>query len=119
VIVPLILLLPLVILILPLGVARGLAPLTHMSRELRERDWHSLEAIGPTGDGKRDVDELAPLAQALDLLLARLRQAALSQQAFIADASHELRTPLAALQILVQMLEEAATPRISDRPSYR
>lgn len=106
VILPLLLLLPLAMLIVPLGVRRGLAPLTRMSRDLRDRDWHSLEPM----QGPRDVEELVPLAQALDGLLARLQRASRLHQAFVADASHELRTPLAALQILLQMLEEATTP---------
>lgn len=103
VIVPLLMLLPLAVLIIPVGVRRGLAPLTRMSQDLRLRDWHSLEPMG----GGVQVAELVPLTQALDLLLERLGKAAQAQQAFIADASHELRTPLAALHILAGMLDEA------------
>jgi two-component system OmpR family sensor kinase len=43
--------------------------------------------------------EVQPVADALDELLARLRDALSRERAFIADAAHELRTPLTALRL--------------------
>ncbi|UAK23121.1 histidine kinase dimerization/phospho-acceptor domain-containing protein [Sphingomonas nostoxanthinifaciens] len=102
-IVPLLLVIPLAIACIRICVRRGLAPLTRISADRQARDWHTLEPLA----GGNDAEEIMPVANALDMLLARLRRAAAVQQAFVADASHELRTPLAALQILVQLLEEA------------
>jgi two-component system OmpR family sensor kinase/two-component system sensor histidine kinase QseC len=54
-------------------------------------------------------DEIAPLSEALNQLLARLSHAIDTQRAFVADAAHALRTPLAALQLQAQMVERADT----------
>lgn len=42
-------------------------------------------------------DELVPLADALNHLLVRLREAARAHHEFVANAAHQLRTPLASL----------------------
>ena len=43
--------------------------------------------------------ELRPLVDELNSVIARLEQAALAQRAFIANAAHQLRTPLTALSL--------------------
>ena len=53
--------------------------------------------------------ELAPVAAALNVLLARLEHALAAQQTFVADAAHELLTPLTALHVHTQALERART----------
>jgi signal transduction histidine kinase len=83
--------------------ARNLAPLDRLAHEVRSRDARSLAPV-PTGDLP---DELAPLASALNALLARLGSSLDSQRAFVADAAHELRSPLTALKLQLELLRRA------------
>jgi two-component system OmpR family sensor kinase/two-component system sensor histidine kinase QseC len=83
--------------------ARNLAPIERLAREVRTRDARSLAAV-PT-DGL--PDEIAPLASALNALLARLSSSLDSQRAFVADAAHELRSPLTALKLQLELLRRA------------
>jgi signal transduction histidine kinase len=80
--------------------AQNLAPLDRLARELRARDARSLTPLPTT----RLPDEVAPLAQALNALLERLRSALDAQRAFVADAAHELRSPLTALKLQLELL---------------
>ena len=100
---PLLLLTPLAALAIWWLAARNLAPLEHLAREVRSRDARSLAPV-PTGDLP---DELAPLARALNALLARLGSSLDSQRAFVADAAHELRSPLTALKLQLRLLQNA------------
>jgi len=52
-------------------------------------------------------EELRPLANSLNALLARLSDALNAQRRFTADAAHELRTPLAALKLQVELVARA------------
>ncbi len=49
----------------------------------------------PTGD-----DEITHLAQTMNEMLDRLRQADAAQRAFVSNASHELRSPLTAIRMI-------------------
>lgn len=91
---------------LPLGlllwgvVERGLRPLRQLAGGVRQRDAHSLAPFASDGV----PEELMPLVDALNGLLARLEQALSAQRAFVADAAHELRSPLTALKLQWQLL---------------
>lgn len=100
---PLLLLLPLLAWLIWMAVGRGLRPLREIAGEVRARDANTLAPLAL----RQMPDEIAPLSDALNQLLARLAQAIDTQRAFVADAAHALRTPLAALQLQAQLVERA------------
>ncbi|MHB8724829.1 MAG: ATP-binding protein [Casimicrobiaceae bacterium] len=82
-----------------LGVGHGLRPLEAMSRAVGKRRPDALAPIGESGL----PEELRPLGDSLNGLLARLSDALSAQRRFTADAAHELRTPLAALKLQLDL----------------
>lgn len=82
-----------------LGVGHGLRPLEAMSRAVGRRRPDALSPIGESGL----PEELRPLGESLNGLLARLSDALSAQRRFTADAAHELRTPLAALKLQLDL----------------
>ncbi|WP_064576789.1 ATP-binding protein [Cupriavidus gilardii] len=100
---PLLLLLPLLGWMVWLAVGRGLRPVREIARQVGKRDANALSPLAVT----EMPAEIAPLTDALNLLLARLSDAIDTQRAFIADAAHALRTPLTALQLQAQLVERA------------
>jgi two-component system sensor histidine kinase QseC len=92
---PLIAGIPLLLLLLSLLIRHGLAPLSALAREVVVRQPGSVEPLTPG----RVPAEIAPLVEALNGLLSRMRDALERERRFTADAAHELRTPLAALKV--------------------
>ena len=74
---------------------RALSPIGQLAQALEVQTHHSLEPI----DDRALPAEVAPLTQAMNDLLLRLRDALAAQRHFIADAAHQLRTPLTALKL--------------------
>jgi two-component system sensor histidine kinase TctE len=81
------------------GIARGLAPLAHLRREIEQRSHRDLSALPE----EQAPQEVRPLIRAMNDLLQRLGAAIAAQQRFIADAAHQLRTPLAGLQTQTEL----------------
>lgn len=104
-IVPWLIAAPLLLLIVWLAIARGLAPLNRLAAAVERRTPTQLAPVADTGWPQETV----PLVEALNGLLARLDSALDAQRAFVADAAHELRSPLAALHLQAQLAERAAT----------
>ncbi|WP_439892905.1 ATP-binding protein (plasmid) [Ralstonia sp. 25C] len=100
---PLLILLPLLGWIVWLAVGRGLAPLGSVANQVQARDAAALSPLPTQGL----PDEIRPLTNALNDLLARLGTALAHQRAFVADAAHALRTPLAALKLQLQVADRA------------
>jgi len=69
-------------------------PLRRLARAARRVDDQHLEPLGLT----MPDDDVGRLADVLDALLARLRDARDQQRRFLAETSHELRTPLTSLR---------------------
>ncbi len=76
----------------------GLAPLSSLARQVVARQPGSVAPIRLA----RTPAEAAPLVDALNGLLGRVREALERERRFTADAAHELRTPLAALKVHAQ-----------------
>lgn len=100
---PLLAFVPLMALLVWLLVGRALHPLKRLAREVTQRDVGALGEVSERGL----PSEIAPVAHALNDLLARLQRAFLVQRAFVADAAHELRSPLTALKLQLQLLDKA------------
>jgi len=101
---PFLVALPLIGLLIWRLVGHEIRFLESTARAVAKRNPGSLEPIG----GAVVPDEVQPLVDALNGLLARLEGALAQQRRFIADAAHELRTPLTALRLQLQLAERAA-----------
>ncbi len=106
VLMPLLMLIPLLVVIVAWVLKRGLAPLDETSRRVSDRDAARLDPLPTEGVPQ----ELAPLVEQINALLARLEGSLDAQRRFLADAAHELRSPVAALALQVQLAERAHSP---------
>ncbi|WP_269507014.1 ATP-binding protein [Burkholderia sp. IMCC1007] len=88
------------------GIGAGLRPLRTIAAGLKRRNANNLEPV----DVASMPNEVRPLAEAINDLLARLDRSFTLQRHFIADAAHELRTPIMGLSIQSQLLRRATTP---------
>ena len=91
--VPIALVLPLSLSVLWLVVWASSRRLRAVALDVAAKDERSLSEL-PVA---HVPDEIAPLVQAFNSLLVRLRQAFAAQQHLVQDAAHELRTPVAAI----------------------
>ena len=76
-----------------IAIARALKPVQEIGRVLAERasdDFTPIETAAPR--------EIAPLIDAINDFIERLRLTLDTSQQFIAEAAHRIRTPLAALK---------------------
>ena len=106
VLMPMLLLFPLLIVVLLWTLRRGLRPLHETSRSVSDRDASRLDPL----PSRHVPEELRPLVEQINGLLARLESALDSQRRFLADAAHELRSPVAALALQLQLAQRAQTP---------
>jgi two-component system, OmpR family, sensor kinase len=103
--IPVALLVPLLGAATGVTVGRGLRPLASLRDEVVRRNPGSMKPIALS----HAPDEVKPLVESLNDLLARLAEALTSQRRFTADAAHELRTPLTAVKLQFQLLERSHT----------
>ena len=90
---------PLAVILVWLGLTRGLAPLKRLQLRIRERRPDDLSPIN-----LRSVpEELKPMVAAFNDMMARLDDNLEAQQRFIAAAAHQLKTPLTGLKTQVEL----------------
>ncbi|MCZ7561306.1 MAG: ATP-binding protein [Burkholderiaceae bacterium] len=107
VIFPQFLILPLALGLVWFGLSRGLAPLQSLQHRIRTRRPDDLSPIDPRGA----PEEIAPLVDAFNDLLARRALSLGAQKRFIADAAHQMKTPLAGLRTQAELAMRETDPK--------
>ncbi len=75
------------------GIKRGMAPLTKLERQLKQRSMADLTPL----EFAAAPAEVHTLVDAINRLLKAVRRSVSQEKRFIHDAAHQLRTPLAGL----------------------
>jgi len=95
---------------------RALRPVEAIRTEVEAITGSTLDRrvpVPPSGD------EVARLANTMNLMLDRLEDASNRQQRFVADASHELRSPVTAIRTELEVAQRTAGPddwpRVAER----
>lgn len=86
---------PLAVVLVWVGLSRGIAPLNRLQQLIRRRRPSDLSPIASAVV----PEEVRPLIVAFNDMMARLEENLEAQQRFIADAAHQMRTPLTGLKM--------------------
>ena len=97
---PLIISMPFLLLPAWLSIRLALRPWREVGREIAARGPQDLTPLA----FQPRHEELRPLVESINALMQRLRDSAVRERNFIADAAHELRTPIAAMRVNVEAL---------------
>ncbi len=90
---------PLAVLLVWIGLGRGIEPLNRLGRMIRRRLPTDLSPIPTAGV----PEEVKPVIHAFNDMMARLEQNLQAQQRFIGDAAHQMRTPLTGLKMQTEL----------------
>jgi two-component system sensor histidine kinase TctE len=90
---------PLAVLLVWIGLGRGIEPLNRLGRLIRRRLPTDLSPIPTAGV----PEEVKPVVYAFNDMMARLEQNLQAQQRFIGDAAHQMRTPLTGLKMQTEL----------------
>jgi two-component system sensor histidine kinase TctE len=90
---------PLAVILVYIGLTRGIRPLSLLQARIRRRRPTDLSQI-PI---ERTPEEVQPLVLAFNEMMARLELNLQAQQRFIADAAHQMRTPLTGLKMQAEL----------------
>lgn len=97
---------PLAVLLVWIGLGRGIEPLNRLGRVIRRRLPTDLSPIPTAGV----PEEVKPVVYAFNDMMARLEQNLQAQQRFIGDAAHQLRTPLTGLKMQTELALRETDP---------
>ena len=106
VILPQFVIIPLAVILVWFGLSQGLRPLTRLRRRIEKRRESDLSPIA----AGRVPEELQPLTDAFNAMLARMQNNMDVQRRFISDAAHQMRTPLAGLKMQAQLAMREEDP---------
>jgi two-component system sensor histidine kinase TctE len=98
---------PLAVVLVWVGLSRGIAPLKRLQGVIRRRRPTDLSPIAPASV----PEEVRPLIVAFNDMMARLEENLHAQQRFIADAAHQMRTPLTGLKMQTDLALRETDPR--------
>ncbi len=97
---------PLAVILVYLGLTRGLAPLSRLQAYIRRRRPADLSPIRLTPV----PEEVRPLVVAFNEMMARLESNLHAQQRFISQAAHQMRTPLTGLKLQTELAVNESDP---------
>jgi two-component system OmpR family sensor kinase len=98
---PIAALVPCLMLVIAILIARSLGPMVRLADELDTRQADDMRPLAAKGA----PSELQPFLASINGLLARVHAMVDQQRRFIADAAHELRTPITALSLQAENLD--------------
>jgi two-component system sensor histidine kinase TctE len=97
---------PLAVILVYLGLMRGIAPLRLLQERIHHRRPSDLSPI-PV---RRVPDEVRPLVVAFNQMMGRLEENLQAQHRFIAQAAHQMRTPLTGLKTQTELALSESDP---------
>ncbi len=109
---PIAALIPCLLLVTAIVIARSLLPMVHLASDLDGRRADDMTPL----PAAQMPSELHPFITSINGLLQRMRLLMDQQRRFVADAAHELRTPITALSLQAENLDSVdLQPGIGDR----
>jgi len=106
VILPQFVILPIAVVLVWFGLSRGIRPLYRLQQRISQRKVDDLSPINLL----EAPEEVGPLVNSFNQLLARLERNIEDQKRFIADAAHQMRTPLAGLRTQAELAMRQSDP---------
>lgn len=97
---------PLAVVLVWLGLSRGLRPLSRLRERMAIRRPGDLSAISIAGT----PEELQPMVHSFNELMTRLEENLQAQQRFIADAAHQMKTPVTGLRMQAELAMRETDP---------
>lgn len=98
---------PLAVVLVWVGLSRGIATLNRLQALIRRRRPTDLSPISVVNV----PEEARPLIVAFNDMMARLEENLHAQQRFIADAAHQMRTPLTGLKMQTELAQRESDPK--------